>query len=240
MAEFDVISLVNAKGGPGKTTVAQILISAALASKRKVIFFDGDPTGNLMQWMEAAIEAGNWTDNCKGYRAKTAKEIVDALLALEAEGFKGLVFVDTPGVGDISTLTMVGNSQFVVIPTSLGTASVRTTLATAEAIEKYVAKLPDARKPVVKIVRNNLPSNSRMTKKHWAVFDGLSEHPYCAKAGILNHSVVETWDAEGPLLGRYRRERNSKGLTSLHANSVRRVLDDGLGVINELFEGTPQ
>ncbi|SFH28129.1 Cellulose biosynthesis protein BcsQ [Palleronia marisminoris] len=231
---FDVMSMVNAKGGPGKTTVAQILISAALASKRQVVFFDGDPTANLMEWMEAAIEAGNWTDNCQGYRVTTVQEIIDALNDLLDKDFDGLVFVDTPGVGDISTLTMISNSDFVVIPTSLGTASVRTTLATAKAIGEYVDTLPDDRRPVVKIVRNNLPR--QMTKAHWAVYDKLSDHPYCAKAGISNHSVVETWDAEGPLLTRYKRAASGKGLSAVHSKSVLKVLEDGLGVINELFE----
>lgn len=232
---FQVISMVNAKGGPGKTSLTKILISAALAAGRDVVFLDADPTGNLTSWMRAAIDADNWPENCKGFRVKTVSEIVAALNKLVAANFGGLVFVDTPGVADVSTLTLIGNSDCVIIPTGLGADSVRTTLETAKAVEDYLETLAPDDRPVVKIVRNNLKKN--MNQKQWAVFNKLSEHHYCAVAGISYHSVVETWDTEGPLLARYQREQaSSDGMTALNAKNVYKVLEEGLGVINELFE----
>lgn len=232
---FQVISMVNAKGGPGKTSLTKILISAALAAGRDVVFLDADPTGNLTSWMRAAVEADNWPENCEGHRVENVNEIIEALNKLVAANFAGLVFVDTPGVADVSTLTLIANSDCLVIPTSLGADSVRTTLETAEVVNEYLATLEPGDRPVVKIVRNNL--KTRMNTKQWAVFNNLSKHPNCATSGISYHSVVETWDTEGPLLARYHREQASTdGMTALNAKNVYKVLEEGLGVINELFE----
>jgi cellulose biosynthesis protein BcsQ len=233
--DFQVISMVNAKGGPGKTSLTKILISTGLAAGRDVVFFDGDPTGNLTAWKDAAVEAGNWPDNCKGYSVKTVAEVIHALNDLVSQNFVGLVFVDTPGVADISTLTLISNSDCVIIPTGLGTDSVQTTFETAKAIEDFLTTLEPGHRPVVKIVRNNLRRD--MTKKHLHRYDELSEHPYCSKAGISYHSVVETWDNEGPLLERYKREQAStETMTALNAKNVYKVLDEGRAVINELFD----
>jgi cellulose biosynthesis protein BcsQ len=232
---FQVISMVNAKGGPGKTSLTKILISAGLAAERDVVFLDADKTRNLTSWMMAAVEAGNWPDNCNGYPVADTEDIVDALNQLVDQKFNGLVFVDTPGIADETTLALISNSDCVVIPTTLGADPIKTTLETAKAVKEYINLLEPNRQPIVKIVRNNLPRS--MTKKHNAAFDGLSEHPYCSKAGISYHSIVENWEDEGPLLQRYLREQASGDhMTALNAKNVYKVLEEGVNVINELFD----
>jgi cellulose biosynthesis protein BcsQ len=232
---FVVISMVNAKGGPGKTSLAKILISSGLAANRDVVFLDSDPTGNLTSWKNAAVAAGNWPDNCEGRSVESVPEIIDALNELVEQKFVGLVFVDTPGVGDNATLTLISNSDCVIIPTSLGTDSVATTISTATAVKEHLETLKPEDRAVVKIVRNNPPK--AMTKKHIARKEQLSQHPYCAEAGISNHSIVENWEDEGPLLQRYLREQASGDhMTALNAKNVYKVLEEGMAVINELFD----
>ena len=54
---MQIITLIQTKGGSGKTTVAMSLASAALAKGEKVCMFDGDVNQQLLGWQEAYEEA---------------------------------------------------------------------------------------------------------------------------------------------------------------------------------------
>lgn len=234
---FDVVSVINAKGGAGKTSLTKVLISAALASGQKVVAFDCDPTQNLMGWVDKAKEAGNWPSNAAAFEARTAKEIVEALNQLTDEGFDGLVFVDTAGFGDKASLYMVNNSDFVILPIMLGSDSVGTTLETATVVTQMVDQLDEGKKAVVRVVRCNIPTLSNRRKGHSENFDRLGQHPLCLNAYISNSPIIELWTDEGPLHSRFKREENTvEGAKALNAKNTMKVLQEGLAVINELFE----
>lgn len=234
---FDVVSVINAKGGAGKTSLTKVLISAALAAGQDVVAFDADPTQNLMGWIERAKQAGNWPANAKGFKASTMVQIVDALNSLIEADFEGMVFVDTAGFGDEASLYMVNNSDFVVLPIMLGADSVDTTMETAKVVMEMVEKLDEESKAVVKVVRCNIPSQSSRGKARSEVMDTLGQHPLCLQASIRHSAIIELWSDEGPLHSRFKREKDTKeGAKALNAKNTYTVLQDGLDVINELFE----
>lgn len=234
---FDVVSVINAKGGAGKTSLAKVLISAALASGQDVVVFDCDPTQNLMSWVERAKEAGNWPANAAAFKAGTVKEIVEALNQLSQEEFNGLVFVDTAGFGDKASLYMVNNSDFVVLPIMLGSDSVETTLETASVVMQMVEQMDDDSKAVVKVVRCNVPSPSNRRKGHTENFERLGNHRLCLEAYVSNSPIIELWTDEGPLHSRFKREMGTtENAKALNAKNTMKVLQEGLAVINELFE----
>lgn len=236
--EFKVISLVNSKGGAGKTSLAKVLISAALAAKQQVVIFDTDSSENLFSWVQKAKASGNWPEDINAYTPTTAKELVNALNALVEEGFEGLAFVDTAGFAAESTLHMVRNSNMVIVPVLLGADSVETTFETLELVDQTISKLDADRRPIVKMVRCNVPPASKRTKGHEEVFNDIGNHPRCIKSFISNSPVIELWKDQGPLYSRFRAERETKeGAKALNAKNTYKVLTEGFAVLTEVYEG---
>lgn len=234
---FEVVSVINAKGGAGKTSLTKVLISAALAAGRDVVAFDADPTQNLMGWISKAQAAGNWPSNAKGFKANSVEQIVGALNSLIDIGFTGLVFVDTAGFGDAASLYMVNNSDYVVLPIMLGTDAVETTMETANVVMQMVEKSTNKNQTVVKVVRCNIPTESARSKGRTEVLDEIGKNPLCLQACIRHSSIIELWSDEGPLHTRFKREKETKeGAKALNAKNTYKVLEDGMNVINELFE----
>lgn len=82
------ISIVNTKGGVGKTTTA-VYLATALAAQYRVILLDADPQGSATSWATDAFEAGDQLD----FEVRPANApIVRRCRDIDAD----LVIIDTP------------------------------------------------------------------------------------------------------------------------------------------------
>jgi chromosome partitioning protein len=81
------------KGGPGKTTVCQVL-AAALASELCVVALDADPTQALSRWANNTYEGPSFEMIAEPDETRLAH-----LIAAKAETCE-LVLVDTAGFGN--------------------------------------------------------------------------------------------------------------------------------------------
>jgi chromosome partitioning protein len=118
-----VITIVQTKGGSGKTTTAMLLASAALDAGRRVTLFDGDVNAQLGRWRDSfelaaweAVKKPKWPE---ALSILSPPETVDGLLALlEEEEARGvdLVVIDTrPGTHtDTEDFCLI--SDMVLIP----------------------------------------------------------------------------------------------------------------------------
>jgi chromosome partitioning protein len=120
---MQVITIVQTKGGSGKTTTAMLLASAALAAGRRVSLIDGDVNAQLGRWRDS-FELASWESVKKpawpeALAILSPPESVEGLLSLlESEEARGvdLIVIDTrPGTHtDTEDLCLV--SDLVLIP----------------------------------------------------------------------------------------------------------------------------
>ena len=138
-----VITLINQKGGAGKSTIARGLLSAAEARGIKAGFLDTDKTENLVQWAGRAAAADNWAEDIAGFKTLNPEEARDIVLDLDEEGDIDLFIVDTPG--DASELhdLLATVSDLVLCPIQPSTSDLSTAIGTANWMYRMRARVDD-------------------------------------------------------------------------------------------------
>jgi chromosome partitioning protein len=151
-----IISVVNQKGGVGKTTIA-INIGIGMARRNyKVGFLDTDPQGTASQWQ--SIE-GNVAFEVRRHPSRVSTgEIMDV------EQNHGVLIIDTPpAIGEI-TQSVLELSDLAIIPLApsvLDIWSSRTTIGMIEEAKKVNPKLEGRLLVSRKIPRTRLGRDGR-------------------------------------------------------------------------------
>ncbi|MBN2033015.1 MAG: ParA family protein [Deltaproteobacteria bacterium] len=151
-----IISLVNQKGGVGKTTLA-LNIGAGLTRKNlRVQFIDTDPQGNAVQWQ--AIEDNVAFKIMHLPRAIAREDVASA----RADNI--LLVIDTPpAIGEI-TLSVLMLSDLAIIPVApsiLDIWSTRSTISLVAEVKKVNPGLKEKLLVSRKIPRTRLGRNGR-------------------------------------------------------------------------------
>lgn len=135
-----IVSLLNLKGGVGKTTSCIALATAAARDGKDVIVLDADPQGSATFWADNADD----NDRPLPFEVNAANP---ATIKRAAKKFRGdsekWAFIDCPPNGTILDAAQEA-SDFVIIPTGTGNADlVKTaeTVRTMEANDKLYAVL---------------------------------------------------------------------------------------------------
>ena len=151
-----IISLVNQKGGVGKTTIA-INIGIGMARRNyKVRFLDTDPQGTASQWQ--SIESN------MAFEVKRHPSRVSSADITDSDQNHGLLFIDTPpAMGEI-TLSVLELSDLAIIPLApsvLDIWSSRNTIQMIEEAKKVNPKLEGKLLVSRKIPRTRLGRDGR-------------------------------------------------------------------------------
>lgn len=124
-----IISVINLKGGSGKTTTAMALATAAARHNRNVSVLDTDPQGDATTWAGDAEDAGETlpftVDSANiGKLKRLRKTMAD----------DELVIIDCPPAGNVVDVSC-DVADFVIVPATQGPFELSHALETAESLD---------------------------------------------------------------------------------------------------------
>lgn len=125
---MSVLTIASSKGGPGKTTVCQLL-AGRLAGKLKLVALDADPTQALSRWAANTYEGPAFETHAEPDEARLAH-----LIAAKAET-ADLVLVDTAGFGNRAASVAMTSADAVLVPTLSGEADITEAEKTIRLVE---------------------------------------------------------------------------------------------------------
>src|ERR1700712_4308515 len=112
-----VLTIASSKGGPGKTTLCQVL-AGSLAAGCKLVVLDADPTQALSRWASSTYEGAPFEAI-----AETDETLLAHLIGLKADT-ADLVLVDTAGFGNRAATVAMTSADAVLVPTLAGEADI--------------------------------------------------------------------------------------------------------------------
>ncbi|WP_298571895.1 ParA family protein [uncultured Aliiroseovarius sp.] len=254
---MQVVTLIQTKGGSGKTTLAMTLASAALAKGHKVQMFDGDVNKQLLSWKPsfedadwAHIEKPDWPEDLKIDEPPVdVNELYAKLDELEESG-TDLVIIDTRPGSYESTEDFANAANIVLIPARPAQAEWRLVLSAFEwmtALKGTLAK--GERFPKVKSVIANVPtkiikaaagvgSSGSLPKRDQDVLNNILETPHLDTM-IPNSRILENLLFHGPLPTAEKAHRNGRG-GKLMADHFEDLKDIAVSLYDEIIEGDEQ
>jgi len=125
---MSVLVVGSSKGGPGKTTLCQIL-AGTLAQSMRLVVLDADPTQALSRWLANAYEGPAIEAHAEPDETRLAH-----LIAAKAES-ADLVLVDTAGFGNRAATVAMTSADAVLVPSLAGEADVTEAEKTVRLVE---------------------------------------------------------------------------------------------------------
>lgn len=123
-----VLSLLNEKGGAGKSTVAINLACALHRAGRRVVLIDADPQGTARDWREASPEDADLPPVVILDRPEL---LLSSLKTIAAD----IVVIDTPAKAEKMSANVVRVSDVAIIPVQPSAADVWASAAAVKLIQ---------------------------------------------------------------------------------------------------------
>jgi chromosome partitioning protein len=147
-----VLTVASSKGGPGKTTVTQLLVGAMAAEGVRLSVIDADPNGAFSRWARSTYEGAEFD-----VVHEMDEERVPHLIHEKSKDFD-LVVVDTAGFGSRAAAFAIASSDGVLVPTQSGEADVTEAERTVRLVEGLERS---ARRPIpVRVLFNRVRSTN--------------------------------------------------------------------------------
>lgn len=194
----NVVSLINQKGGAGKSTATVNLARALVRAKRTVLVLDADPQASSFQW----YVIGDREIGFEVRRATAKAELAKEINGTDAQ----YVLIDSSGRADEHMLAAIALSHVVLVPVVPSAQDAWATKTTFELIKSH-QDANDGR-PISAVLYNRV---KRTTKVYRAIQDFINERDFMTVDGYLGdrtayvasfaegRTVFETTDARAKL-----------------------------------------
>jgi chromosome partitioning protein len=161
------ITLINPKGGAGKSTVAQLLADVFAECGERVLLVDTDPRQNVKVWWDDCGSNNNQRDNltvASATRESAMKAAIDA-----AEKDFDVVIFDTAGQDTALPGLCICKSQIIITPVQMSKPEIRGAMEVNSFMRQLVAA-GAMRKLIPHLL---VPTRMSMTVRHTDIFKTL-------------------------------------------------------------------
>ena len=230
-----IVTVINRKGGCGKSTICRALASAASARGEAVTIFDSDVSGSCYNWMLSGKERGNWQGDVKVIPMLDGVEILEAIGQIyEQSDQDHLILIDTFGGGSEAIDELAAAAHLVITPMMLSRGDFRETAETMSWFSKLRDRAEDPSLiPPIGVLINRAPV--RLSVIEDEIMNDVAASFPAFPMVLQNRNAFVRMDTEG-LLGDMIANCANAGLATNLSKALAEATD--LLVICDKFAGS--
>ncbi len=226
-----VITVMTRKGGAGKTTLVQALISAALKDGKRILALDADPQQGLHRWLKPLSEAEPLIISRQlEYAADLERWTEEAYEA----GSVDLVFVDTQGAAGEWADELAAHSDFLVVPMKMADKDLSITTDTFNWYVGLRERVDDPDLlPTLRILMADVPRDMNATQKKIEML-AIERFPVMNNYFMHRKQHLDA-DTNGFLHVQAEEKRTGRfGLGRTHAKHFDEAVEEALDILAEI------
>lgn len=222
-----IISVMNKKGGCGKSTLIRGLASVAVQRGERVTIFDTDDNQGIVHWMNDSKDKGYWDDRAQVVGTLDAGKVIKEIEAIYREPEENhLILIDTFGGGSDAHDEMALTAHLIVSPCRASSQDVRDTTATGIWYTKLKHRVSNPESvPPFKVIGSHVSKTltESVSQQLTIMFDTLPMLEFF----VLDRACYERMNDNG-LLGVLRDKHPNR--------SLQKNLTSGLDEMGELLQ----
>ena len=227
-----VITVITRKGGAGKTTLTQALISAALKNHKRCLALDADPQQGLHRWLKPLSKQEPLVES---RQLEFASDLEKWAEEAYNSGNIDLIFVDTQGAAGAWADELAAESDFLIVPMKLADKDFT---ITADTFNWYVGLRNRVDNPnllpKLMVLLADVPTKPTAIQREIEQ-KALSTFPVMDNYFMHRNQHLDT-DTKGFLHTQANEKRNSAfGLARTHAKYFDEAVEEAYDILSEII-----